>query len=127
MKQLTSKQEQFCQLIADGKNQSEAYRNSYNAEKMKPESITVNASKLLSSTNVSLRVKELRDQLSNKLLWSREDSIHKLKEALETAERTSDVVSVVKELNAMHGYNAPQKVEVAGVMAVTSITRRVID
>ena len=41
------------------------------------------------------------------------------------AERASDIVSAVKELNAMHGFNAPQKVEHSG--AVTSVTRRIID
>jgi hypothetical protein len=41
------------------------------------------------------------------------------------AERASDIVSAVKELNAMHVFNAPQKVEHSG--AVTSVTRRIID
>jgi len=56
---LTQKQENFCLAYIKTGNASEAYRQAYNAEKMKPDSITVNASKLLSDANIALRIKEL--------------------------------------------------------------------
>ena len=33
---------------------------------------------------------------------------------LSNPETQKDVIAAVKELNAMHGYNAPQKLEVSG-------------
>ena len=57
---LTAKQEAFAQAVASGKNQSEAYREAYDAGKMKPSSVNVNASKLMADTNIAQRVKELR-------------------------------------------------------------------
>ena len=60
---LTVKQEAFCLAYIETGNASEAYRQAYNAANMKPEGITVNASKLLASTNVALRVAELQQSL----------------------------------------------------------------
>lgn len=63
-KKLTIKQESFCQhYILNGGNASKAYRKSYNVERMKHESINVNACKLLKNTNVALRVEELRNEI----------------------------------------------------------------
>jgi len=57
---MTPKQEKFCQLYIELGNASEAYRRAYNAAKMKPESVNVNASKLLADAKVALRVAELK-------------------------------------------------------------------
>ena len=62
MSDLTVKKEKFCQLYVELGNASEAYRQAYNS-KAKPESVHVNASKLLSEAMVSLRVKEIRKEL----------------------------------------------------------------
>ena len=59
---LNPKQEKFCQLYVKLGNASEAYRQAYNST-AKQESVAVNASKLLSETNVSLRVDEIREAL----------------------------------------------------------------
>jgi hypothetical protein len=75
--------------------------------------------------HVVARVAEHRADLAKRSLWSREDSVRSLMGVIRDAERASDIVSAVKELNAMHGFNAPQKVEHSG--AVTSVTRRIID
>lgn len=57
---MTPKQEAFCLAYIETGNASEAYRRAYNAENMKPESVNVNASKLLSSAKVAQRVAELK-------------------------------------------------------------------
>lgn len=57
---LTPKQEAFCLAYLKTGNASEAYRQAYAAANMKPGSINVNASKLLSSAKVALRLEELR-------------------------------------------------------------------
>ena len=60
---ITPKQENFCLAYIETGNASEAYRRSYNAEKMKPESIYVNSCKLLADAKVSQRVAELKAEL----------------------------------------------------------------
>jgi len=57
---LTQKQENFCMAYIETGNASEAYRQTYNASKMKAESIHVKASELLADGNVSVRVKQLQ-------------------------------------------------------------------
>lgn len=118
---LTSKQENFCQCVADGKTQADAYRAAYNTSKMKSDSIIVNASQLMSNTNIAQRVKEIREELSKRALWSREESVQALKVVLDNPERNTDIVAAVKELNAMHGYNAPSKVELSGEVGIKSL------
>lgn len=110
---LTAKQEAFAQAVADGMSQSDAYRSAYKAEKMAASSVHVNASKLLADTKVAQRVAELKAALASRSLWSREQSVERLIAVFTLSDRASDHVSAVRELNAMHGFNAAQKHEVA--------------
>ena len=59
---MTPKQEKFCTLYVELGNASEAYRQAYDASRMKPESIAVQAAKMLASPKIALRVDELRAQ-----------------------------------------------------------------
>lgn len=60
MTKLTAKQEKFCQSVASGKSQAEAYREAYDTKKMKDSSVYSNASQLLNRTKIAQRVEELR-------------------------------------------------------------------
>jgi len=61
MGKLTPKQNKFAEEYVNTGNASEAYRRAYDVSPdTKLETINVNASKLLSDTNISLRVKELK-------------------------------------------------------------------
>ena len=116
---LTAKQEAFAQAIADGKNQSDAYRSAYNAGKMKDTSINVNASKIAADAKVALRVASLREELANKSLWTREQSVAVLAGVVEAMDaKHGDKISAVKVLNDMQGFNAPTKVDVAGSVSI---------
>jgi phage terminase small subunit len=55
---LTPKQEAFCLAYIETGNASEAYRRSYNAKNMKPETINKRASELLADGEVKGRVEE---------------------------------------------------------------------
>lgn len=57
---MTPKQEAFCLAYIETGNASEAYRRSYSAENMKPESINVKASELLADGKITVRVAELK-------------------------------------------------------------------
>lgn len=111
---ITAKQEAFAQAIADGMTQADAYRHAYDVgADTKPETIWSKASELMADGKVSGRVKELKEQLSAKQLWTREKSVAALERALTMAEdnaKPTEVTAVIKELNAMHGFNAPSKI-----------------
>lgn len=59
---LTDKQERFCQLVVELGNNSDAYRGSYSAEKMKPETINNKAYQLLQQGDIRARVDQLRGE-----------------------------------------------------------------
>lgn len=123
---LTPKQEKFAQEVAGGKSQAEAYRAAFNCAKSKPETVIQSASRLMADPNISARVEQLKAQLSEKALWTREDSVRILAEIAKDKEASrKDKTGAIKVLNEMHGFNAPQKVEHSGT--VTAITRRVVD
>lgn len=57
---MTPKQEKFCQLYVEIGNASEAYRQAYDAGRMKDSSVNVKASELLANGKVAVRVAELK-------------------------------------------------------------------
>lgn len=126
---MTPKQEHFAQCIADGMTQADAYRAAYGTDKMKAETIHKRASELMSDGEVSGRVQELRGKLVTKGLWNREMSVKALVGAFKVAQgqnNASGMTGAIKELNAMHGFNAPQKVDISGELALNRIERVVI-
>ena len=122
---LTAKQEAFCQGIADGLGQADSYRAAYDAKGMKDNVIYARASELMKNGKVTDRIKELRSEVQEKQLWSREMSVKALVAAYREGSGAVKV-SAVKELNAMHGYNEPAKVNISGSM-IQRIQREVID
>jgi phage terminase small subunit len=62
-KAITPKQEKFALLYLETGNASEAYRQSYNAENMKQETIHRKAKELLDNGKVAARIEELKDEL----------------------------------------------------------------
>lgn len=78
---LTPKQEAFCLAYVETGNASEAYRTAYKADKMKPNSIHVNASKLLADAKVALRVKDIQRKHVERHEITVDDLIRELDEA----------------------------------------------
>jgi hypothetical protein len=117
---MTPKQEKFAQCVADGMSQADAYRTAFDVKPTtKPETIQDSASKLMTHPEVSHRVRELKEQLSSKALWTRADSVRALQNAISIAENKDNaagLVAAIKELNAMHGFNEPSKLELTGGM-----------
>lgn len=111
MSKLTAQQEKFCQAVADGMSQADAYRAAYRASGMKPSSIWEKASELAANGKVASRIGALKDALAKKGLWTREQAVIALI-AETTGDRASDRINALKALNEMHGYNAPLKADV---------------
>ena len=103
----------FAQAIIAGKSQSDAYRAAYpTTTKWKADSVHHKASEMARSVQVLARIAELRKQLSDKVLWSREMSVNVLKEiAMEDGYKGSERTAAIKELNAMYGYNSAVKID----------------
>jgi phage terminase small subunit len=125
-KPLTVKQERFAQLVAEGMTQADAYRQAYNAAKMKPETIWARASELMADSNVSGRVETLRAQMAaatvKRTARTREQLLEKLDrvftdamdaEANNGRKAHSAAVSAVATQSKMLGFDI-QKLEVTG-------------
>lgn len=81
---LTSKQEKFCQEIASGKTQYEAYINAYpNSKEWERNAVDCNASKLLQNTKIIHRLEELRKQMNKKVVWNRTRALNEINYVLE--------------------------------------------
>lgn len=130
MSNLTPKQEKFAQLYVETGNASEAYRAAYDSNS-KHEVVNVKASELLKNGKVAVRVQELRDELEEKSLWKRLDSIKTLASIADGTDpeaKPSDRVNAVKALNTMHGWDAPSKLDVTtGGQPITRIERVIVD
>lgn len=112
---LTAKQEKFCQCIADGMNQTDAYRSAYNSGNMSEKTVWRKAHDLIHNGKVTARITALNSQLANEKLWTRGKSVKVLTTIAEGKNhiKESDKIAAVKELNAMHGFNSPTKLEVS--------------
>jgi phage terminase small subunit len=82
---LTAKQEAFCQAIVSGMSQADAYRQAYNAAKMKPATVQKRASELMANGEVAGRVAELRRPVVEKVQYSLEQAMIEAAEAMEVA------------------------------------------
>ena len=126
---LTAKQEAFAQAIADGMGQADAYRMAYDAEGMKDSTVYPKASRMMNEGKIRARVDELKSQVVEKQLWTREMSVKGLIQAYriaQDAKTSTGMTAAVKELNVMHGFNEPTKLSITGNM-VTRIVREVTD
>ena len=75
---LTPKQEKFVQALVSGKSQYEAYKEAYNATRMKDATIYNNAYKLMQNNEISTRYNELLEEHKNKALYTREEAVNDL-------------------------------------------------
>lgn len=78
---LTIKQEKFCMVYIETGNASEAYRQAYNCENMKPESINVNACKMLTDAKIAQRLDELKNKHAKRHEITIDDLVKELEEA----------------------------------------------
>ena len=119
MAKLTKQQEEFCQEYVKDGNATRSYKLAYKVRSNTKEATTnSNASRLLKDSKVIARLAELKKELAKKKLWTREMSVitlarlaNKKKSDGSLYHKPSEVIAAVKELNAMHGYNEPTKID----------------
>jgi hypothetical protein len=61
---LTEKQERFCERIAGGGRNSEAYRGAYDTRKMKPQTVWREALRLRRNPRVAWRIEQIEEEAS---------------------------------------------------------------
>ena len=92
---LTPKQEKFCYGYMETGNASGSYRAAYNAEKMKPESVAVQAAKMLASPKIALKIDALRAELRQRHEITVDDLVAELEEARKLAFETDKAAAAV--------------------------------
>lgn len=116
---LTPKQERFIQNIVSGMSQRQAYKDAYNTENMKDETIDTEACLLFNDQKVAKRYRELMDKLEDEAIMSARERMiwlsnvvkGKVKhtsygsdgEAYENEAYISDKLKAVDTLNKMSG------------------------
>jgi len=110
---LTQQQELFAQFFVATGHASEAYKKAYpKSQKWKESSVNEKASKL--KAKIKPRIEELKAELANKFLWTREQSTKALIGVINSPDKSSDIVAAVKVLNDMEGFTAAKKHEITG-------------
>ncbi len=113
---LTSKQESFCLAYIETGNASEAYRLTYNAEKMKPETVNRSAKELLDNTKITARIEEIRKpalEVAQVTLVEHLKDLKKLRDLSESEGKFSAAVSAEIARGKVSGLYV-QKVELTG-------------
>jgi len=92
---LTQKQETFCQAYIELGNASAAFRQAYNSEKMKPETVNRNAKKLLDNDKIIARLAELRAPVVEAVRFTLESHLNMLATLRDEARNLGQVAAAV--------------------------------
>ena len=92
---LTGKQEKFAQGVAKGLTQADAYKDAYDCENMKAETITNNAYKLMQNNDIATRIEKLKERALKRYDLTIDDIIHELEEAREMGKLNSQPSAMV--------------------------------
>lgn len=95
MAALTIKQETFCQKYIETGNASEAYRQAYNAEGMKPATVNKRSSELLANGAIAGRLSELRGEVAKAHGVTVASLIAELEEARQVAKNKEQGAAMV--------------------------------
>lgn len=79
MRKLTDKQEAFCRAYLELNNKSDAYRQAYNSENMKAETINHKAHHLFKQAHVSARIEQLQAEAAKRHDLTVDDILKPLK------------------------------------------------
>ena len=96
---LTRKQLNFCSSYIKCSSKSEAYRESYDTESMKPETIHRKAVELFKNGKVTARIEELQNKIEKKELYTLEESIKKDLKLIQRYENALDVLEDITSSN----------------------------
>jgi len=110
-KPLSSKEEAFCQDVVGTYTLAEAYRRNYASKNHNNLNVNFAAKKIRDKPHVAERIAFLQKQLQEKNLWTREMSVKVLGKVAISGARDNDKIKAVCELNKMHGFYAPTRID----------------
>lgn len=94
---LTAKQEKFVQNIIDGMSQADAYRNSYDIQRMTDKTVHEKASRLMADDKVRARLQELRNQMIKPTIMTAQERLEYLTRVIKGEELEQYVTYVDNE------------------------------
>jgi hypothetical protein len=103
---LTPKQEKFALAVAAGVNQSDGYRQAYDAKHMQPGTVRNKAHLLMKKDSIRARVDALRAPVLAMVEYSLRDAMDESQEAFQVAKNTnsgSAMVAAVSLRAKLHG------------------------
>ena len=119
---LTPRMEGFCQDYVQTGNATKAYKLNYTTENMKPDVVNVKASQLLAHAKISVRIKELQEEIKMQHDITIESLLRELEEARTVAltcetPQTSAAVSATMGKAKLTGLDK-QVIELRGNMMI---------
>ena len=104
MTELTPKQENFVQYLAQGMSQRKAYRAAYNAENMSDNTVDNKACKLFAQEKIRTRYKEIMSELADTTILSVKERITLLYNLiLKDDTKPTDKIKAIETINKMEG------------------------
>ena len=100
---LTAKEEKFSVDVFSGMTLTDAYKDAYNAENMKDETIYVKASELMKKDKIRVRLQELRDQANSKVILTAIQRKEMLTDIAITNDNVDSKMKAIDILNKMDG------------------------
>ena len=121
---MTPPQEKFARLVAEGRNQTDAYREAYpRSRRWKDEAVKVRASRLASNANLMLTIDKLRKaaNAATALKIGEMQTIlsDRIRAIVDEGGDTADLCRAADSLARISGWNQPDAVAVAAVQIVT--------
>lgn len=99
MKQeLTAKENKFCELIAQGKSQVDAYKTAYECKGSNNNTIKNNAYKLMNKQNIINRLAELKEKTEKELKYTKEQQYNELCLLQEQARKDGNLQAELKAI-----------------------------
>ena len=116
---LTANQESFARGIAEGKSYTDAYRSAYKTDRMSPEAIYVESSRLKDNPKVALRIKELRDMSAKPTIMTAQKRKEWLTEVINNEE--IDINARLKASDQLNKMDGEYVTKVEGSLNVTKL------
>lgn len=113
-KNLSIQQIKFCEELAAGKTQRDAYNIAYPSKTRKDTVTDANASECLSKPKIFAYYQSLQKQLSEKTMITRESQIKELEELKQLAKEAGEyktAINAIEVQNKMLGLNEPAKLD----------------
>lgn len=95
-KKITHNENNFCQNIADGMLQNEAYRKAFKSPNATEGSLNTMASRLAKQDRIKKRIADLQEKRNLSTLWNAERSAKVKLEAIRIAQKNADASGMIR-------------------------------